>query len=1102
MNSIKNKIGLILILFIGIFIVPFNALGKNTSNGQWKSQGKKSGAKADQACENDLKTSSLLRVTKTDDTKYTLTIGSSAAKWDIHYYVADDADDTDWSDIIDSNGNLKGTHIKHYSGESETIEIARADENKVLYVVALPNGDGKHVYEKGNAESTTLLKSKYTVVVNDEKVTKETTCKTGSVTVGSSNEVSINHTGAVLKKTIIAKPVTQKKKLSESAQEQCDLMKKAWSKKSDKTDYFTSLKKDDIGNVKEIIDAYNKQMKSSFSYCYDNNYEYDADYTIKAKDIKKIRQSSLKAFYYYYQVKKNEEKNKEYDALPKEGYTKLENLEEKKFSCKSNDFMNQTSRYYYENTTRVPKFCKVTCRENYEIEYSPPQKIKSGLCFNYTVTIKSKVACKTEIDEKFNWPNLNLPSQKQCILSPICDNDDNETQAGPNEKFDSCISSCDGGKYTQKCINSCYNKVYNKKSKVTKTASKAINQKPSLLNNTNNNANNVIKLANKKTAPDPYKNVDGCTSASAIKGNWSKCAEAFSKLKKEYPMGYYNSESEDGEWPSWVDLKWHPCFKGNNGPDKCQYENSEGKEIEYTIDRYDDGKVFVDNDTDQNGTMDTNTLIENIKRSSPYYFATKARAEKTLKSFYAIETGKNGKGKKRFYVIDNRGIKRQHSYNYHCSEKCGFSLDGSDDENIDCRQSKSGGKVDEYINSLNNVAKQFQKCTASDSCATDQATFEISVDEKRGKNEKECSTSTTEKTSRNGTNTKNQANSCPTDESNYEENIKKRPNLIFMPLDRNDVCYGTNGKCYKRDISNLYHYKTTITTPGSWVDKKTGAVTYEDKRQDDKYRAKDIQYCTRYDTCDVNEEWAKQVINATTVNPNDNTSTVDGSKVTITNGLTENITAKIEKFGKYGASFKLSCFYGLTNNPPPTCVGPTCDVKCYINDEGKEVECADDNGGPLPNGGTSKFQDSYDIRVASNESIFPLKSNGKTRFRGYNWGSQATIRSNDPVIQNALNVTGYGVDPVKYSAGVMQKGQKVYEETPEFDVILTEDEMKSLRDKSLEFSGTCNNASTKDIPGLYYCNMGTDFKNSFTHGITINWKLGNNSETAKEAIGR
>ena len=1075
MHSIKNKIGLILIIFVGIFIVPFNVLGKNSSNGQTKSASSGGSDAADKACKRDLNTSGLLTVTKENDNYYKLTLGASAGKWDVHYILAD-ADDTDWNDIINDMGYFESdsTYVSHYTGASQEISIPRGDENKALYVIALPygNGDSKIYKSSSDATSTDLLKSSYTVVVNNKEVTKETTCKTGSVKINKNSDVAISNTGAILKKTIVAKPVTTKKKLSTSAQKQCDAMRNSKEKINDTTDYFS--KYNYTGNIEEIKNAYQEQMKLSFNYCYDSNYEYDADYTIKSKDIKEIRQNSLKAFFYYYQAKKNSEDTTEYDNLPKEGYAKIEKLDENKFSCKADNFMDQTSKYYYENVTTVPNACKITCRENYEITYSPPQVVKAGLCFNYTVTIKSKVACKTEIDSKFNWPSLKLPSQKQCILSPVCENDANETQAGPNESFDSCISTCDGGKYTQKCINSCYNKVYNKK-KITKTNSNTTKQQVMLLDDTNKNeTSSIMRLANKDD--DPYENVAGCKTIDDIKKNWDSCGEEFSKLKKEYPLGYYfaDPDNEYG-WPSWVDLKWHPCF--DKSLKKCKYEDDNGNSI-----KYNDIKHYKE--TENNGNMDFDELINNIKRSSPYYFATKARAVKTLKSFFAVETGKNGLGGKRYYVIDERGIKRQYSSSYKCKEKCGFTLENDTDiTDIDCTSSKSGGKIDDYINELDKIASDFSQCIASDSCAEDQASFNIDVDTKRGNSESQCANSKPNSTSKEGTNKKGKESSC------YDGS-----NTIFKSLDGNkiDVCYGINGKCYGKEIDETYHYKTTITTPGSWINLKTGEVKYDKPTEEDIYRAKDTYYCTPYDSCDVNDKWAKQVIENTTTSEDDGTSTIDASKITEKNSI-YNISAKMENFGKYGASFDLSCFYGSYSKTAGN------DVKCYKNNDGDETSCVDDTGKQLPEGKSTKLQDNYDIRISDNASIFPQK-NGKIRLRGYNWGRQAKLKSKDSTIQDALYQTGYGVDPVEYSKAVMKNEEgenSIYNSDPDLTITISKDQMKNLKSDNVKLDLDGTYSENEVIPGLRYYKMGT-----VTKYVTINkgsnWNLGNNSKTAKE----
>lgn len=1088
MHSIKNKIGLILIIFVGIFIVPFNAFGKNTNDSNSSTSASSGGSKADKACANTLRTNKLLNVKKDNNgTTYTLTINAGEGQWDIYYKLAD-ADDTDWYDIVTEKGTIKNNtnHYEYKGGSPSSIPISRGKDTQMLYVIALA---------KGNKDNHVLSKDGNELYVTYDQ-TKKTTCKSGGFSITEDNKISFKGTGAALNRTIVSLASShQPKELSEKAKRECEAMRGSKLKTDSQNNYF-SYKGLDDNMSNEMHEAYQKEMQKSFSFCYPGN-TYDADYTIKASDIKEIRKKSLEAFYYYYQTQKKSQNNEEYKKLPKEGYAEITNLDDNKFNCKATDFQSELiKKYYYEKTEVDNNACKVTCRENYEITYSPPQVVKAGLCFNYTVTIKSKVACKTEMKGDISFPTLILPTQKQCVLSPVCENDSNETQAGPNEKFDSCISSCDGGKYTQKCINSCYNKIYTKKSKVTKTTSKTTKQKPTMLNNTDNNKNNVIKLANKaeKTASDPYKNVNGCTSVGEIQKNWDDCGAKFSKLKKEYPMGYYFEEGENDKWPSWVDLKWKPCF--NTKLAKCEYENDKGEKIKYSIEEYNAENYFVrtveeNGEKKEFGTMDIDNLINNIKRSSPYYFATATRATKTLKSFYGEGTGRNGKNGKRFYVIDNRGIKRQHSHTYHCSEKCGFILDEEGIKETDCKQSKSGKKVDKYIKELEGIIDDFKACIASDKCADNEAEFEIKVDTKKGKDEKECTNASPDETKDEGKNWKNKKNQCPTDETKYEENIKERPNLIFMPIDKNDVCYGINGKCYGNEISgNPYHYKTTITTPGSWINLKTGEVKYKKPTEENIYRAKDTYYCTPYNACDVNADWAKQVIENTTIDEN-GTSTIDGSKISKPEEIDYNIIANMLKFGKYDASFELSCFYGSYSKA----VGS--QETCYKNNNGKKTECIDDTGKPLSEQKSTKLQNNYDIRISDNASIFPQK-NGKDRIRGYNWGSDAKLNSSDQMIKKALDDTGYGVDPVKYSQEVIAKKDSIYNGEADMIIEITKNGMADLKksDNNITLNGEYKKVA--GIPGLYYYQI-TDGK--ITKLITSRkWNLGANSQTAKEAM--
>ena len=160
----------------------------------------------------------------------------------------------------------------------------------------------------------------------------------------------------------------------------------------------------------------------------------------------------------------------------------------------SNNNYETMNKYYHIETT-TENNCEVTCKEEIEVNFSDPVATEAGLCFQYLIEIKSKVEC----DSKYTAPP---PSRKSvCYPSPVCINGGRGFDAGgPNEDFDACVQECDGGEYSQKCIDSCYSKVYenkgttkkSKKEKMTHDAVKSL----SPLYVPNDSFYEVQKLAN------------------------------------------------------------------------------------------------------------------------------------------------------------------------------------------------------------------------------------------------------------------------------------------------------------------------------------------------------------------------------------------------------------------------------------------------------------------------------------------------------------------------------------------------------------------------------------------------------------------------------
>lgn len=115
----------------------------------------------------------------------------------------------------------------------------------------------------------------------------------------------------------------------------------------------------------------------------------------------------------------------------------------------------------YQKTEDIT--CNVKCTEVVTVEYGAPVASKAGMCFEYQVKVTSRVLCDSSI---VNPPTVN--PVKYCNPSATCWNPPpppsppaTTSSEGPNEDFDSCVRTCDGGKYSAECSRTCYDEVYN-----------------------------------------------------------------------------------------------------------------------------------------------------------------------------------------------------------------------------------------------------------------------------------------------------------------------------------------------------------------------------------------------------------------------------------------------------------------------------------------------------------------------------------------------------------------------------------------------------------------------------------------------------------------
>lgn len=189
----------------------------------------------------------------------------------------------------------------------------------------------------------------------------------------------------------------------------------------------------------------------------------------------------------------------------------------------------ETMHKYYHVETETVDNCAVTCKEEIEVNFSDPVATQPGMCFQYLIEIKSKVVC----DGNYTAPP---PTRKQvCYPRPQCISGSYAGEVGgPNEEFDSCVQECDGGKYTQKCIDSCYSKVYENDNKSTKTSTNNKFTKKEVIAlspfyNPSDNFYEATKLAN------------SCPGTSN--------AQALYEYMQRNPSGYYSNGSWISSYP-------------------------------------------------------------------------------------------------------------------------------------------------------------------------------------------------------------------------------------------------------------------------------------------------------------------------------------------------------------------------------------------------------------------------------------------------------------------------------------------------------------------------------------------------------------------------
>lgn len=638
-----------------------------------------------------------------------------------------------------------------------------------------------------------------------------------------------------------------------------------------------------------------------------------------------------------------------------------------KFDTSSGYYVNRTSLYGYGTdnmsfghytyhyspgveTKGGAISCDVKCEEAVLVEYGPPVASKAGLCFEYKVRVTSRVSCS--LSKK---PDVPETPGTYCTPTPFCYNSSSDTttnQGGPDDDFDDCIASCDGGKYTDKCSKSCYKKIYGKSgSKKTSTLDLDYS---------------VKKLAD---GSDPFS-LATCISESA----------------------------------------YHGCYYRTSG-----------------------------------GGIDW----QGVSSSTPG-------------RWYLVSPHKDLSE----YGVFGHGIYRHiWSDGSHCHDVCWWSGCGSSNVYLN-----PGVAAKDYERNKKKYEEAVASCKASASCTTTQATFTISVNYKDGKSnvhtlEFPLSLNKDVLTSRG-----DGAEIQDTSSSQYST-------LLCSNLDENGNCLERG--CYATGDA-IKIYESEWSFPGSWINGKTGEISYEPKTGKVWHSVKE-KFCVPFDAQDVNRKWWNyyQLHNPEFDVPNSSISDTEyqskcqGEHAFVrVDSVREsdiadwNINAISNNFGYFGWNLHISCFYALNTYPSVITEGDVTEIP---------KECKSDS--------------SYRVRTVDLTNLFPAtdtdsrvdESGKSSRTPGFNWSKYAEKDDSKKVL-NEENMY-YAIEPSEYANTVQKLGESVYNDRYlDYSINLTKEVISKLKGKSAasynQFNGDVTNGYVVNYHSPLFTNGGILSSNS------------------------
>ena len=293
------------------------------------------------------------------------------------------------------------------------------------------------------------------------------------------------------------------------------------------------------------------------------------------------------------------------------------------------------------------------------------------------------------------------------------------------------------------------------------------------------------------------------------------------------------------------------------------------------------------------------------------------------------------------------------------------------------------------------VYEQFiNECTAEASCSTKTAEFTIKVN--------------------------NKTKDKPNEDNwiNYDAATLRNTGSAVDIHDNSNIILNISD-CYGETI-NKNKYMTEWSFPGTWINNKTGEISYKEKEDKTWHKKKD-KFCTSLNSADVNVGWwyygtmneKKNVVTGETM-------TDEQLKAAVTD---YNIKASTSDFGHFSWKIDVSCFYALY-------------------DTAGKKECIDKNCDDIKDKNPAQR---YRIRTVDTADLFPSPEGKDTtdatktgRTPGFNWTINATNLKNEDYI----------IAPTALLEDIQTKeinGETYSDTNLEYEFVLDREALKAIR---------------------------------------------------------